>query len=65
MKAEQWREKLGALVRELFLSPEMAQFYSTKVTPERARLYLAQLGIYVRQRRNYWPQVAPTVRSST
>ena len=58
MQAEQWRERLGELVRELFLSPEMSQFYATKVTPARARLYLAQLGIYVRQRRNYWPQVA-------
>jgi len=58
MKTEQWREKLGGLVRGLFLSPEMKQFYSTKVTKERAQIYLSQLGIYVRQRRNYWPQVA-------
>ena len=58
MKADQWRQKLGELVRELFRSPEMAQFYGTKVTLARARLYLVQLGIYVRQRRNYWPQVA-------
>lgn len=58
MQVKQWREKLGELVRGLFLSPEMEQFYSTKVTPERARIYLAQLGLYVRQRRNYWPQVA-------
>lgn len=58
MQVKQWREKLGELVRGLFLSPEMGAFYSTKVTPERARLYLSQLGIYVRQRRNYWPQVA-------
>ena len=58
MQVKQWREKLGELVRGLFLSPEMEAFYSTKVTPERARLYLSQLGIYVRQRRNYWPQVA-------
>lgn len=58
MQAKEWRQKLGDLVRELFLSPEMEAFYATKVTPARARLYLAQLGIYVRQRRNYWPQVA-------
>jgi len=58
MKTEQWRRQLGDLVRDLFLSPEMTQFYSVKMTPERARIYLSQLGIYVRQRRNYWPQVA-------
>lgn len=58
MQQKEWRQKLGELVREFFLSPEMAQFYSIKVTPERAKLYISQLGIYVRQRRNYWPQVA-------
>ncbi|MCZ6451745.1 MAG: iron-containing redox enzyme family protein, partial [Deltaproteobacteria bacterium] len=51
-------KKLGDVVRGLFLSPEMQQFYSVTVTRERARLYLLQLGLYVRQRRNYWPQVA-------
>jgi pyrroloquinoline quinone (PQQ) biosynthesis protein C len=58
MKAKEWREKLGGLVKELFLSREMEQFYSMKITPERAKLYILQLGIYVRQRRNFWPQVA-------
>jgi pyrroloquinoline quinone (PQQ) biosynthesis protein C len=58
MKAQEWRQELGKFVRELFLSPEMEQFYGLKVTPERARLYLCQLCHYVRQRRNYWPQVA-------
>lgn len=58
MQTSQWRRKLGELVRELFLSPEMEQFYSTKVTRDRGKLYLSQLGLYVRQRRNYWPQVA-------
>jgi pyrroloquinoline quinone (PQQ) biosynthesis protein C len=36
----------------------MHSFYSIKLTTERARIYLLQLGLYVRQRRNYWPQVA-------
>ena len=58
MQVKQWREKLGEVVRGLFLSPEMEAFYSTKITPERARICLWQLGLYVRQRRNYWPQVA-------
>jgi len=58
MQQRQWREQLGEMVRGLFRSPEMAQFYSTKVTEARARLYLLQLGIYIRQRRNFWPQVA-------
>ncbi len=58
MQLKEWRKDLSVLVRGLFLSPEMEQFYSVKVTRERARLYLLQLGLYVRQRRNYWPQVA-------
>ena len=58
MKAQEWRQKLGDCVRDLFLSPEMEHFYSMKLTKKRAQIYLLQLGIYVRQRRNYWPQVA-------
>ncbi len=58
MKAQQWRQKLGDCVRDLFLSPEMKQFYSIPVSVDRARVYLLQLSIYVRQRRNFWPQVA-------
>ena len=58
MKAQEWRQKLGDCVRDLFLSPEMEHFYSMKLTQKRAQIYLLQLGIYVRQRRNYWPQVA-------
>jgi pyrroloquinoline quinone (PQQ) biosynthesis protein C len=58
MRPEEWREQLGELVRDFFRSPEMAQFYALPVSRNRAQLYLLQLGIYIRQRRNYWPQVA-------
>ena len=58
MNPKEWRNELGEIVREFFRSPEMGQFYDTRISLERARLYLSQLGIYVRQRRHYWPQVA-------
>jgi pyrroloquinoline quinone (PQQ) biosynthesis protein C len=58
MNPKEWRRELGEVVREFFRSPEMGQFYETPVTIERGQLYLSQLGIYVRQRRHYWPQVA-------
>jgi pyrroloquinoline quinone (PQQ) biosynthesis protein C len=58
MKPQEWRQALGECVRDLFRSPEMLQFYSTPVTLKRAQIYLLQLGCYVRQRRNFWPQVA-------
>src|SRR4030095_1677770 len=58
MKPQEWRQKLGDCVRDLFLSPDMKHFYSLPMTTERARIYLLQLSLYVRQRRNFWPQVA-------
>jgi pyrroloquinoline quinone (PQQ) biosynthesis protein C len=58
MKPLEWREKLGDSVRDLFRSPEMEHFYSIKMTPERARVYLLQLSLYTRKRRDFWPQVA-------
>ena len=58
MNAQQWRQALGECVRNFFRTPEMEHFYSIKMTPERARIYLLQLGLYARQRRNNWPQVA-------
>ena len=58
MKPPEWRQKLGDCVRDLFQSPEMEHFYSIEMTTARAQIYLLQLSIYVRQRRNYWPQVA-------
>ena len=58
MKAQEWRQVLGECVRDFFRTPEMEHFYSVKLTRERARIYLLQLGLYARQRRNNWPQVA-------
>jgi len=58
MKPQEWRQKLGECVRDLFQSPEMEQFYSVKMTERRAQIYLLQLSLYVRKRRDFWPQVA-------
>src|SRR6185436_8484558 len=58
MNAQEWRAKLSDVVKGWRLSPEAQDFYSLKVTPERAKLYMLQLSIYIRNRRNYWPQVA-------
>jgi pyrroloquinoline quinone (PQQ) biosynthesis protein C len=58
MKPQEWRQALGECVRDLFRSPEMEHFYSIPMNLKRAQIYLLQLGLYVRQRRNFWPQVA-------
>jgi pyrroloquinoline quinone (PQQ) biosynthesis protein C len=58
MKAHEWRQVLGECVRDFFRAPEMEHFYSIKMTPARAHIYLLQLALYARQRRNNWSQVA-------
>ena len=58
MTPQEWRQQLGECVRDLFRSPEMEQFYNVKLTQKRAQIYLLQLSLYVRKRRDFWPQVA-------
>jgi pyrroloquinoline quinone (PQQ) biosynthesis protein C len=58
MKAREWRQALGDIVRDFFRTAEMEHFYSVKMTRDRARIYLLQLGLYACQRRHNWPQVA-------
>lgn len=58
MLAPEWRKKLGNIVRDWIRTPEMEDFYSVKITPERAKLYMLQSSIYVSHRRSYWAQVA-------
>ena len=47
MNAQEWRTKLSDVVKDWRLSPEAQDFYSLKVTPERAKLYMLQLSIYI------------------
>lgn len=58
MEPSEWRAQLSETVREIFVSPELTDFFDIPATPERGRVYISQLSIYVRNRRNYWPQVA-------
>lgn len=57
MQAKEWREELGKIVREWIQTPEIESFHSVKFTRARAKLYLSQLNLYVRNRRNCWAQV--------
>ena len=52
MKVQEWRQALGECVPDFFRTLEMEHFYSIKLTLERARIYLLQLGLYARHRRN-------------
>lgn len=57
MKPAEWKKKFGEVARGWRTSPEMEYFYGLKVTPARAKLYLLQLGLYVRNRRSLWMQI--------
>ena len=57
MQVKEWQRKFGELARQWILSPEMEHFYSVKVNPESAKLYMLQLSLYVRNRRNYWFEI--------
>jgi hypothetical protein len=41
MKPQEWRQKLGDCVRDLFLSPEMQHFYSIENDSTGADLFVA------------------------
>jgi len=58
MKAEEWREALGALVRESMSTPEMEHYFSIKLTKPRAQLITSQSGIFTRHRRDCWSNVS-------
>ncbi|MBI3076428.1 MAG: iron-containing redox enzyme family protein [Deltaproteobacteria bacterium] len=54
MTAAEWRKALGELVRASAQSPEYARFYSIRLTKARAGIYITQLGLYIRHRRDCW-----------
>jgi pyrroloquinoline quinone (PQQ) biosynthesis protein C len=58
MKANEWREALGALVRKSMDTPEMEHYHSIKLTRSRAQLIALQSGIFTRHRRDCWANVS-------
>lgn len=42
MNGQRWRQALGECVRDFFPTAEMEHFYSIRMTPARARIYLSQ-----------------------
>jgi pyrroloquinoline quinone (PQQ) biosynthesis protein C len=58
MRAKEWRDALGALVRKSMNTPEMEHYYSIKLTRPRAQLITSQSGIFTRHRRDCWSNVS-------
>jgi len=51
---QQWEKEIGARVRATMAAPEMERYFSIKMTPQRARVVLLQLSLFVQCRRDCW-----------
>lgn len=58
MTEQGWREAFGRVVVEGVKSPEFDRFFSVKFTPERAKISLLQLGVFIKHRRDCWAFVS-------
>ena len=58
MNEAEWRERIGAMVREHMRSPQLARYFSVKMTRPRAQVMLLQLGLYISHRRDCWANVS-------
>jgi pyrroloquinoline quinone (PQQ) biosynthesis protein C len=54
MNETQWRQELAKVVRAGLLSPEFERFFAVRLNPERAKISLTQLGLFIRHRRDCW-----------
>jgi hypothetical protein len=58
MQVAEWRQTIGAMVREHMRSPELEHYFSVKMNTPRAQLMITQLGLYIRHRRDCWAHVS-------
>lgn len=58
MDAARWRKTIGEVVRGHMRSPELDHYFSVKMNQQRAQLMIAQLGLYIRHRRDCWAHVS-------
>jgi pyrroloquinoline quinone (PQQ) biosynthesis protein C len=58
MQVADWRKVIGEMVREHMRSPELAHYFSVKMNQRRAQIMIAQLGLYIRHRRDCWAHVS-------
>jgi pyrroloquinoline quinone (PQQ) biosynthesis protein C len=53
-----WSDRIGELVRESMQSDTYERYYATKLTTARAALDITQTGLFIKHRRDCWPQVS-------
>jgi len=58
MQVPEWRNVIGEMVRDHMRSPELEHYFSVKMNQRRAQLMIAQLGLYIRHRRDCWAHVS-------
>ena len=58
MKTEQWADTLLELARADIQSPAYRDYYAITLTRERAGIYLGQLALFIRHRRDCWSYVS-------
>lgn len=58
MTTEKWANKLLELARADIQSPAYDHYYAITLTKERARIYLSQLALFIRHRRDCWSYVS-------
>jgi pyrroloquinoline quinone (PQQ) biosynthesis protein C len=58
MQVPEWRDIIGEMVRDHMRSPELERYFSVKMNQRRAQLMIAQLGLYIRHRRDCWAHVS-------
>ena len=58
MQVPEWRNVIGEMVRDHMRSPELERYFSVKMNQRRAQLMIAQLGLYIRHRRDCWAHVS-------
>ncbi len=58
MQVAEWRKVIGDMVRGHMRSPQLQHYFSVKMNQKRAQVMIAQLGLYIRHRRQCWSHVS-------
>ena len=58
MQEHEWRDRMGDLVRDSMMTDTYRRYYELPLTDARAAIYICQLGLFVRHRRDCWAYVS-------
>src|ERR1044072_58742 len=58
MNRQDWRKRLGDVVRDAMRSPELEHYFTVKITKPGAQVLITQLGLFIHHRRDCWAHVS-------